>query len=161
MDIRPYISGYVDGEGCFTVSFSPRSGLRVGWEVRPSFSVSQNADRAEVLTLMREYFGCGGIRPDRSDRTLKYEVRSLGDLRRSVIPHFECFPLLSSKARDFEQFAKVCDLVAQRAHLTALGLREIVELAVQMNGSGKRRFTLERVVSTMSEVIVSATSNGG
>ena len=49
MDISSYISGYVDGEGCFTVSFSPRSKLRVGWEVRPSFSVSQNADRSEVL----------------------------------------------------------------------------------------------------------------
>src|SRR6266540_1443392 len=111
MDIRPYISGYVDGEGCFTVSFSPRRKLRVGWEVRPSFSVSQNADRAEVLLLMRDYFRCGWIRPDRSDRTLKYEVRSLVDLRKQVIPHFERFPLLSGKVRDFERFATVCDLV--------------------------------------------------
>ncbi len=128
MDIRPYISGYVDGEGCFTISFSPRSKLRVGWEVRPSFSASQNADRAEVLLLMREYFRSGSIRPDRSDRTLKYEVRSLGDLRKQVIPHFERFPLLSGKVRDFERFATVCDLVARRAHLTVPGVREIVEL---------------------------------
>ena len=47
MDISSYISGYVDGEGCFTVSFSPRSKLRVGWEVRPSFSVSQNSKRRD------------------------------------------------------------------------------------------------------------------
>ncbi len=160
MDIRPYISGYVDGEGCFTVSFSPRSKLRVGWEVRPSFSVSQNADRAEVLVLMKEYFRCGGIRPDRSDRTLKYEVRSLDDLRRRVIPHFELFPLLSSKGRDFERFAAVCELVAERAHLNPSGLRVIMDLALGMNASGRRRFTAERMVG-MSEVIVSATSNGG
>ncbi len=161
MDIRPYISGYVDGEGCFTISFSPRSKLRVGWEVRPSFSASQNADRAEVLLLMREYFRCGSIRPDRSDRTLKYEVRSLGDLRKQVIPHFERFPLLSSKARDFERFAMVCNRVAEGAHLSTSGMREIVGLAVQMNSSGRRRFTAERMVAAMSEVIVSATSNGG
>jgi hypothetical protein len=161
MDVRPYISGYVDGEGCFTISFSPRRKLRVGWEVRPSFSVSQNADRAEVLLLMKDYFRCGGIRPDRSDRTLKYEVRSLDDLRRQVIPHFEQFPLLSSKGRDFERFATVCELVAQRAHLSPSGLREIVDLAVAMNASGRRRFTAERVVEGMTEVIVSATSNGG
>jgi len=161
MDIRPYISGYVDGEGCFTISFSPRSRLRVGWEVRPSFSVSQNADRAEVLVLMKEYFGCGGIRPDRSDRTLKYEVRSLDDLQRRVIPHFEQFPLLSSKGRDFERFATVCERVADGLHLTRPGFRDIVDLATTMNSSGRRRFTAERMAEGMSEVIVSATSNGG
>src|SRR2546429_4675215 len=96
MDIASYISGYVDGEGCFTVSFSPRMKLRTGWEVRPSFSVSQNADRAEVLVAIREYFGCGGLRPDRSDKTLKYEVRDLASLLAKVIPHFERYPLMSS-----------------------------------------------------------------
>jgi hypothetical protein len=78
-----------------------------------------------------------------------------------VIPHFEQFPLLSSKGRDFERFAKVCELVAQGVHLTRPGLREIVELAVAMNVSGKRRFTAERMVEGMSEVIVSAISNDG
>src|ERR1700747_682521 len=99
MDISSYISGYVDGEGCFTVSFSPRSKLRMGWEGRPSFSVSQNADRAEVLTAIRDYFGCGWFRPGRSDRTLKYEVRDLADLLTKVIPHFERHPLMSGKRR--------------------------------------------------------------
>src|ERR1700704_5619847 len=47
MDLSAYFAGFVDGEGCFTVSFSPRSKLLIGWEVRPSFSVSQNADRSQ------------------------------------------------------------------------------------------------------------------
>ena len=75
--LSAYISGYADGEGCFTVSISPRKKLRAGWEVRPSFSVSQNGDRAEVLYAIQAYFGCGSIRPDRSDQTLKWEVRRL------------------------------------------------------------------------------------
>src|SRR5436190_23910402 len=77
VDLPSYISGYVDGEGCFTVSISPRRTLRVGWEVRPSLSVSQNGDRSEVLRDLQRYFGCGTLRPDRSDKTLKWEVRSL------------------------------------------------------------------------------------
>ena len=162
MDVRPYISGYVDGEGCFTISFSPRRKLRCGWEVRPSFSVSQNADRAEVLLLMQEYFECGSIRPDRSDRTLKYEVRNIDHLIAKVIPHFERYPLLSSKGKDFMRFASVCGLVRAKAHLNRAGLREIVELAMGMNASGKRRFTVEQLLGTSEpEVIVSATSNGG
>jgi LAGLIDADG DNA endonuclease family protein len=53
--LSAYISGYVDGEGCFTVSIAPRATLLVGWEVRPSLSVSQNGDRAEVLRLVQAY----------------------------------------------------------------------------------------------------------
>ena len=150
MDIPSYISGYVDGEGCFTVSFSPRSKLRVGWEVRPSFSVSQNADRAEVLAAIRVYFGCRGFRPDRSDKTLKYEVRDLASLMAKVIPHFEQYPLMSSKRRDFEKFATICRLLERRRHLTSDGLREIARLAVTMNSSGKRRFQLAELVDYVS-----------
>ena len=54
--LSAYISGYVDVEGCFTVSISPRAKLLVGWEVRPRFSVSQNGDRAEVLHALQAYF---------------------------------------------------------------------------------------------------------
>jgi hypothetical protein len=57
--LSAYIFGYVDGGGCFTVSISPRAKLLVGWEVRPSFSVSRNGDRAEVLQVIQAYVGGG------------------------------------------------------------------------------------------------------
>jgi hypothetical protein len=98
VDIRSYISGYFDGEGCFSVSISPRPGLRVGWEVRPSVSVSQNGDRCEVIELVSEYFGCGAIRPDKSDKTVKWETRRLGDITGRVLPHFNCSATLVWKA---------------------------------------------------------------
>ena len=103
--LSAYISGYADGEGCFTVSISPRRKLRAGWEVRPSFSVSQNGDRAEVLHAFQAYYGCGSIRPDRSDKTVKWETRRLEDILDRVIPHFIRYPLLSGKRLDFEGFA--------------------------------------------------------
>src|SRR5205085_5634162 len=62
--LSAYISGYADGEGCFTVSIAPRATLAVGWEVRPSFSVSQNGDRAEVLYALQGYSDA-----EASDRT--------------------------------------------------------------------------------------------
>src|SRR6187549_2820504 len=67
--------------------------LRVGWEVRPSVSVSQNGDRSEVLSEIQQHFGCGTIRPDRSDQTLKWEVRSHELLATRVIPHFRRYPM--------------------------------------------------------------------
>jgi hypothetical protein len=137
VDLPSYISGYADGEGCFTVSISPRPTLRVGWEVRPSLSVSQNGDRSEVLLAIQRYFGCGTLRPDRSDRTLKWEVRSLPLLLSSVVPHFRRYPLQSGKRRDFELFADICERMARGEHRFAEGLQEIVRLAGQMNPSGK------------------------
>jgi LAGLIDADG endonuclease len=161
--LSAYVSGYVDGEGCFTISIAPRATLVVGWEVRPGFSVSQNGDRAEVLHALQAYFGCGSIRPDRSDRTLKWETRRLEDILDRVIPHFETYPLLSGKQLDFERFASVCRLMATGAHRRRDGLREIVELARAMNPSGKRRYDAEAILASLrqGEGIVCASGNGG
>ena len=148
--LSAYISGYVDGEGCFTVSIAPRATLLVGWEVRPGFSVSQNGDRAEVLHAIKAYFGCGSIRPDRSDKTLKWETRRVEDILRVVVPHFEVFPLLSGKRYDFDRFASVCRLMAAGAHLRRDGLAEIVELASGMNPSGRRRYNAEAVLASIT-----------
>jgi hypothetical protein len=151
--LSAYISGYVDGEGCFTVSIAPRATLLVGWEVRPGFSVSQNGDRAEVLQAISAYFGCGSIRPDRSDKTLKWETRRLEDLLERVIPHFERYPLLSSKRYDVERFASICRSMAQGAHLRRDGLIEIVELVSEMNPSGRRRYAAEAVLATLRDKV--------
>jgi hypothetical protein len=161
--LSAYISGYVDGEGCFTVSISPRSKLVVGWEVRRSLSVSQNGDRAEVLQLLQAHFGCESIRPDRSDRTLKWETRRLEDILARVIPHFERFPLLSGKRFDFERFSAVCRLMAAAEHRSSTCLIRIVELVAGMNPSGTRRYEAEAILASLrqGEGIVCASRNGG
>lgn len=150
MHVDSYISGFVDGEGCFCVSFQPSQRHRLGWEVRPSFSVSQNADRAQLLAMMKERWGCGSIRPDRSDNTVKYEVRAVADLVGVVLPHFERWPLLSAKRRDVEIFGRVCDMIHARRHRTTAGFRQIVELAMEMNASGKRKYSGREILSSLS-----------
>lgn len=152
IDFPSYVSGFFDGEGCFTVSISPRATLKVGWEVRPSVSVSQNEDRSQVLHLIMGYLGCGSIRRDTSDRTVKWEVRSLQQLRRHVIPHFEEWPLLSSKQDDVDLFIAVCDRIEKQEHLQPGGLIEIVSMARRMNPSGKRRFDPDVIIDQLSEM---------
>ena len=161
--LSAYISGYVDGEGCFTVSISPRAKLKAGWEVRPSFSVSQNGDRAEVIHAIAAYFGCGSIRPDRSDSTVKWETRRLEDILDRVIPHFLCYPLLSGKRGDFERFAGVCEHMRLGAHRTREGLIQIVKIAAEMNPSGRRRYESGEILAKLvqGEGIVCASGNRG
>jgi hypothetical protein len=149
IDLPSDISGYVDGEGCFTVSISPRPTLVVGWEVRPSLSVSQNGDRSEVLLEIQRYFGCGTLRPDRSDRTLKWEIRSLPLLLARVVPHFQMYPLLSGKRKDCELFVDICRRMAGQDHRSVSGLCEIVRLAGAMNPSGKRGYVPAKIIEAL------------
>lgn len=141
MLIKPsYISGFVDGEGSFLVSLSPRQKMKIGWEVRPSFSVSQRKDRAQVLYLLKDYFGAGSIREDKSDGTLKFEARSLEDLITKILPHFKKFPILSSKQKDLSKFISICEMMQQGRHLTQDGFSEIVKIAISMNPGGSRKY---------------------
>ena len=148
-EIGNYISGYTDGEGCFSVSFSKRPKLKMGWEVKPSFSVGQNYDRREVLDLMKEYFKCGFMRRDYSDKTLKYEIRSLEELLNNIVPHFQKFPLLSSKNKDFLLFAEICGQMRNFEHRNLRGIKKIINLAYKMNGSGKRKYSQKAILRSV------------
>ena len=90
---------------------------------------------------MQQIFKCGFIRRDYSDKTLKYEVRSLEEIVNKIIPHFEKYPLLSEKQKDFESFKQVCFLMKRNLHRNKTGLKKIINLAFQMNPSGKRKYT--------------------
>ena len=158
MDVRSYLSGYADGEGCFCVTFNKSRRHRFGWDIRPSFSVSQNADRAEVLLIFQQTFECGFMRPDRSDRTIKFEVRSISDLACTIVPHFEQYPLLSSKRQDFEVFAAIVRLMHDGEHLKPEGFAKIVEMAAKLNVSSKKRYAR---MDIGDKGIVCTTGNGG
>jgi hypothetical protein len=145
MDIMAYLSGFADGEGCFCVSINKSNRHSLGWEIRPSFSVSQNRDRAEVLELLKNTLSCGSIRPDPSDNTFKYEVRSVNDLVERVLPHFDEYPILSGKRRDYDLFAEICRMMYTGEHLNPEGFNYIIGLAFKMNPSGNRKYSLEEV----------------
>ena len=70
MEINPwYITGFVDGEGCFHISFSKRNKLKTKIEVRPGFSISQHRRSKSIIEQIKVYFGCGGIRLNKFDQT--------------------------------------------------------------------------------------------
>ena len=151
MEYSWYITGFVDGEGCFSISFNKREKMKSGIEIRPSFSISQNKRSLDVLKQIQHYFGCGAIRFSRHDQTYKYEVRSIGDIRKRIIPHFQKYPLKTSKQNDFLTFLFICDQISSSKHFNKDCLEEIIEKAYTMNGSGKRKYTKEellRVVRT-------------
>ncbi len=154
MEKSSYITGFVDGEGSFLVSFSRRPQLKVGIEVRPSFNVGQHARSESILHELQRYFGCGSVRFDRHDQTYKYEVRSLADLIGRIIPHFERVPLQTSKKNDFGSLVRICRLMAAGEHHKKEGVIKIIHLAYQMNNLGARRYAKEVLLMEMDKVKV-------
>ena len=57
--IEQWIVGFVDGEGCFSISVVRNPGCRLGWQVQHEFSVTQASELTGVLELLIEEFGCG------------------------------------------------------------------------------------------------------
>src|ERR687892_349328 len=106
-----YVTGLAEGEGCFCISFAIRPRLKVGLEARPSFSLSLNERDRELLEGLQAFFGCGWIRESRSDRTFKYEARSVRDLVDVIVPHFETYPLRGAKRCSFSGFAMACQMI--------------------------------------------------
>ena len=137
-----YIAGYVDGEGSFHVAIQRNSSTRSGSQLVPEFHVSQNAERRQVLDLIKQRFGCGYIRENHrqsKDTCLVYVVRNRRHLLEIVIPFFETQPLLSSKHEDFLVFARIVRAMGRNEHLESDGIAALWLLAVSMNGGGRYR----------------------
>jgi len=152
-----YVVGFVDGEGCFSVSIRPHPTVTygMGYVVGTVFAVSQHHDNLEVLQELKEFFVVGNIRSKGpSSSVMVYNVTSRDELRSAIIPFFERHPLRTSKQQDFVKFREIIDLMSRKAHRTDAGFRKVVELAFSMNRRGKqRRYTIEQVLSEPSETV--------
>ena len=100
--------------------------------------------------MLQQRWGCGSIRPDRSDSTLKFEVRNLKELAGAVIPHFQRYPLVSAKQADFDLFNEICQRMRRGEHRTPNGFRRIVEAAMRMNSSGKRKYSSREILDSLA-----------
>ena len=137
-----YIAGFVDGEGSFHVAVQRNPSTRMGWQLVPEFHVSQDAERPEVLHLIRERLDCGYVRENHRgtrDTTLVYVVRRRDDLLTKIIPFFEREPLMSSKQQESVVFAQIVRAMQNGEHLTDAGFTRLKALALTMNGGGKYR----------------------
>nr|YP_002601069.1 putative site-specific DNA endonuclease [Monomastix sp. OKE-1]ACK36928.1 putative site-specific DNA endonuclease [Monomastix sp. OKE-1] len=148
-DFASWLVGFIDGEGCFCLSFSERERLTLKIEVRPSFSVSQNSKSMKILETMNTYFGCGGVRHSKRENTHKYEVRNLNHLTTVIIPFFRKYPLLTNKQKDFLLFDQACMIIKENRHLSKEGLKEILQLAAQMNTSGTRKNSIVNLLNIL------------
>ena len=133
-----WITGFVDGEGCFHVSVNEHADMKVGCRVLPGFTVVQHRRDVQILHALKAHFGCGVVRKNHGDR-MAYRVRSHKHLLERIIPFFEKHPLKTRKRIDFAKFRRIVRIMAEGGHLTPDGVEEIRRIAAQMNNKGQSR----------------------
>ena len=127
-----WVSGFVDGEGCFHVSINPHAEMTVGHQVLPEFTVVQHERDVQILHALKAFFGCGVVRRNHGDR-MAYRVRSKEHLLQKIVPFFMKHPLKTRKNVEFLKFRDVLLLMENDAHLTADGVEKIRAIAAAMN----------------------------
>lgn len=127
-----WITGFVDGEGCFHVGINKHEEMSAGYQILPEFTVVQHQRDINVLYALKKYFDCGVVRKNHGDR-MAYRVRSIEHLLKKIIPFFEKHQLKTKKRVDFQKFRRVLLLIEKDAHLTQVGIEEIRTIKEQMN----------------------------
>jgi hypothetical protein len=155
LELEPHwVVGFVDGEGCFSVSIhrNPNARTTGGWQLHPVFQVYQHVRYRAVLEELVAFFGCGRVRPKGQKCSVwTYAVDSLKRQEESILPFFEHHPLVIKDA-DYRSFAAIVRMMRRRQHLTASGFERAVRLAYAMNANGKQRTrSLDEVLAGSSE----------
>ena len=132
-----WITGFVDGEGCFHVGINPHVEMTSGFQVLPEFTVVQHERDVQILHALKAHFGCGVVRSNHGDR-MAYRVRGLEHLRQCIVPFFIKHPLKTKKNVDFQKFTTILRLMEEGVHLTPDGVERIRAIATQMNRGAER-----------------------
>ena len=136
-----WIVGFVDGKGCFHIYINKNKTMSCGFQVLPEFTVVQHQRNIKVLYALKDYFGCGVVRQNQSDRYC-YRVRGFQHLRKIIVPFFEKHKLLTTKRVDFQKFRTVVLLMERGQHLQEEGIIRIRDIQQTMNRKSLEEFIL-------------------
>ncbi len=161
LDAR-YVAGFVDGEGCFSVSIhrSPHTRRTRGWQIQAVFQISQHTDHRALLEAFAGFFGCGTVRSKGPRSSVDvYVVERLGELEDTILPFFEQHSLLV-KGDDFQRFASIVRSMRRKDHLSEEGFERVVRLAFAKNRRGKQRQrSLEQILEGSPETARQASAH--
>ncbi len=151
MKLNPnYISGLVDGEGCFCITISRHKTKRLGVDPRLEFEMEMIIEDKPLLESLRESLGCGRVFALSYERYgwrphAKFAVKSQKDIFGKIVPFFIKTPLQSKKRKDFEFFLQAVEIFKEKRHLTQKGINELREIQSKMNLRRKLKWSSARV----------------
>jgi len=129
-----WVTGIVDGEGSFNVSIQTTGNKP---KITVTFKVDQKEDSAGILYDLSRFFKCGSVSLD-SRGYKSYRVSSIDSILEFIIPHFDKYPLITSKQLNYLAFREIVELIKNKESSNTEGVNKIKGLLSTMNS--KRSF---------------------
>ncbi len=128
-----FIAGFIDGDGSFSIIFNSDG------TIKPFVSVIGSQSIIPLLEcIMTVFSGAGTISLMKDGAVARWQVTGTKQVQNFVIPFMDNELLHTEKSRHYEIFREACSILASSNVSLADRLR-VVELAYDMNKSGKRR----------------------
>ena len=126
-----WVTGFVDGEGCFHVYIRKKNNSKLGWQVEPHFELRLHQKDLPVLVAIQKSLGVGKVYY-KEPNAVEYRVYNFKEFE-AVINNFYKYPLITKKRADYLLLIKIVTLIIRKEHLTIEGIRKIVELKAAIN----------------------------
>lgn len=145
-----FICGFIDGEGCFTVSFRKNSSpnplgflyfLYVGFSIY-QLDVHSNVDFLHYIndTFLKGEATVWRSSGKRISNVYVLDISGYDRMKNVVFPFLTCInQVFISKSADFDLFKAVIKIMSINGHRTRNGFKKIIDIAYQMNLEGKNR----------------------
>nr|YP_009663700.1 hypothetical protein [Dactylella tenuis]QCW06838.1 hypothetical protein [Dactylella tenuis] len=139
-----YVTGFSDAESSFQIHVSPRPANKLGWRVYARFDIYLDIKELSLLYLIQAYFnGIGSIVIDKKRNKASFNVNKLEDFINQLIPHFNKYPLQSSKQIEYSLWQTCIELMVDKKHLTKDGLDKILSIKGALNKGLPENLTIE------------------
>ena len=126
-----WLSGFTDAEGCFNVSITSNVRYTLGHVIKMRYLLDQKDN--SILLVIQNLFGFGKVTlRSQTDGVYRYTATGFKSMN-DVISYFKVFPLLTKKARSFEKWLMIHNIVSNKLHLSEEGLAQVRRLQKQIN----------------------------
>jgi len=156
-----YIMGFIEGEGCFSISLGRyvdghsrktnrknklvKKNKALPFVVKPSFRVGVSVKDKFVLEQIKERFGFGGLhlqkrskKPGNRQDHVQFYVSTCEHLY-LLADYFKKQRFYTTKGNDFKLWAECLDIIKSKRHLKKEGFIELCKLRAQMNPVKNKR----------------------
>ena len=119
-----YVVGLTEGEGCFLVS------IRAYNRIDLRFFIAQAEGNKPLLLMVQQFFKVGTVYQKSARRTGRlpawvFEVTKRDDIYNVIIPFFKRHKLLGYKAKSFDAFCQIAEMVKGRQDVRKLSKEEL------------------------------------
>jgi LAGLIDADG endonuclease. len=120
-----YVTGFSDGDSSFWFSIVPNKKLKIGYEIKPGYSLiaAINSANYNLMLLFDSFFGgIGSIITDHKTNMYEYRIQGFKNCLK-VKEHFISYPLISYRLVNFELWCEMLNLIEKKSSFNKWGIK--------------------------------------